>query len=210
MTEDPPTFAELRQRILDGGDVTPEAYERARTLAELDELQRQADQLAAQRQAEAARLDTIRQIKARVLAAENLDGDQADMDAIAEAAARIIRRHKHRAEAVRQAMRALAQQRVQDGQAVEGIAWCNAGMGRPEGITVDGRTLGSYAHPGGPIADALNTACHSAGVQAQLLAPQLHIQASHKQPTPEQIAERERVAERARQAALARIAEQGK
>lgn len=210
-SEPPPSLNDLKARLLAGDDtVTAEQLARAAEVAEWEDLRRRAAELKAAEEAEAARLDTIRQIKARVLAAENLDGDQADMDAIAEAATRIIRRHKHRAEVVREAMTALAKQRVKDGETVEGIAWYNAGMGRPEGVTVDGRALGSYAHPGGPIADALNTACHSAGVQAQLLAPQLHIQASRKQPTPEQIAEREHVAERARQAALARIAAQGK
>lgn len=210
-SEPPPSLNDLKARLLAGDDtVTAEQLARAAEVAEWEDLRRRAAELKAAEEAEAARLDAIREIRAKVLDAASLDDDQADIDAIAEAAARIIRRHKHRAEAVRQAMRALAQQRVQDGQAVEGIAWYKAGMGRPEGITVDGRTLGSSAHPGGPIADALNTACHSAGVQTQLLAPQLRIQASHKQPTPEQIAEREHVAERARQAALARIAEQGK
>lgn len=159
----PPSLAELRQRILDGHDVTPAEYAQARTLAELDELQALADAQAAARQAEADRLDHIRQIKARVIDAEAAADDRADTATIRDAVVRIIGRHLSLARAVRAARADLARLGVPEGDEIEGLRWQHAGMGYGDCVAIDGRRLCITANPGFVIADALGDACTVAG-----------------------------------------------
>ncbi|MFG1617357.1 hypothetical protein ACGFI3_31730 [Nonomuraea wenchangensis] len=182
-TSDPaPSLNDLKARLLAGDDtVTAEQLARAAEVQQWEDLRRQAAELKAAEEAEADRLDAVRAIKARVLAAESLDDDQADMRAITEAAARIITRHGNRAQAVRDAIRDLAKQRVHDGgDPIEGIRWNNAGMGRPEGVTVDGRHLSASSYPGAVIADAILQALTDAGVRRQVITPHVQLIPSNR------------------------------
>ncbi|MFG1619524.1 hypothetical protein ACGFI3_42800 [Nonomuraea wenchangensis] len=180
-SEPTPSLDELKARLLAGDQtVTADQLGRAAEIALWEDLRRQAEALQAAEQAEADRLDAIRAIKASVLAAESLDDDQADMLAITEAAARIITRHRERATAVGDAKGALMRQRVPEGEQVEGIAWNNAGMGRPEGVTVDGRRLAASSYPGAVIADAILQALTDAGVRRQVIAPHVQLIPSNR------------------------------
>ncbi|MEV7007547.1 hypothetical protein [Streptosporangium sp. NPDC051022] len=173
--ETAPTLEELRQRILDGQDVTPDEYAKARTLAELDELQKLADAQAAARQAEANRLAEVERIKADVLAQYgDLDDDAADADLIRQAAARLITRAKGRQSAINYGMANLRRLRLAESEEVAGAQWRNAGMGTSDAVILDGRRLGILP-PGPAIADALAGALADAGVQRGYLAPLIHV-----------------------------------
>jgi hypothetical protein len=198
------TLAELRQAVLDGEHVTEDEYARAKTLAELDQLQAEADRQAAARQAEAERLDAIRAIKTRVIEAEAAADNAADTDLITQAVTRMIRREHDRATVVRQARVDLARLGVTESTTVEGISWANAGMGIADRITIDGRPVTINPYPGRAIADALEQACQAAGATVHTLRPSIDVQQRRKPAVETDEAKRRN--EQARQAALERIA----
>ncbi|GHE28684.1 hypothetical protein GCM10017673_33970 [Streptosporangium violaceochromogenes] len=171
----PPSLAELRQRILDGHDVTPAEYAQARTIAELDELQALAEVQAAARQAEADRVAHVEQVKAEILSqAGDTDADQADADLIRDAAARIITRAKNRYAAVNHGIASLRRLGLTEGEEYAGATWKNASMGLSDAVIIDGRRIGQT--PAGPaLADALAGALADAGVQRGYLAPLIHV-----------------------------------
>lgn len=163
-TTEPPTFAELRQRILDGGDVTPEEYERARVLAELDELQQQADQRAATRQAEAeraARFDDLR-TRARGILDQRQQRDTL-ADTLRQTLAEMIR-IQDAMEADRDAViSGLLAEGIRPGNEDHGIGWANAdAFTQADHIRLDGNRV-ALGNIRVPIQDALAGALADTG-----------------------------------------------
>ncbi|MEU4405040.1 hypothetical protein AB0F88_10975 [Streptosporangium sp. NPDC023963] len=173
-TKETPSLAELRQRILDGGTVSPEEYAQAQTLAEIEELQVLADQKAAAQKAKDDHRDHVRAVKATVIDAEAAVDDQADLATIRAATVRIIGRHLNLAKAVRTARADLMRLKVPAGEDIEGIGWHEAGMGIPDSLMVDGRRHSITANPGVVIAAALSDACSTAG-SSRHLEPQVRL-----------------------------------
>lgn len=166
-TEDqPPTFAELRQRIIAGGDVSPEAYERARTLAELDELQQIADTQAAARQAEqerTARFDALRARAQHIVDQRQQRDDLAEQ--IRQAAADMIRIQDAMEAEQGAVIHALVGEGIRAGQEDHGIGWANANaFTRADHIRLDDLVV-SAGNVRAPIELALGAAGADAGKQ---------------------------------------------
>lgn len=183
-------LAALKARILDGAqDVTAEELARATALAELDELQREADRQAAARQAEAERLAAVRQVRDRLLDFENALDHQADVTLIAEATARVLKRDGERVRLIDDSRTALTRLGVPvDAQPVENVSHGDAGMGYGDHVTIDGQRLQASREAGAIIADALGQACNMAGLSHGVLVPNVRIHAKRKprQETDEQ------------------------
>jgi hypothetical protein len=191
----PPTFAELRQRILDGGTVSEDEYARAKTLAELDELQAIAEQQAAARQAEAERTARIAEIGEKLTAAFDDEGDEADLEIIRTAVASIAQRADRRRQAFDAAFGALAREGVPiSGQPVAGATRHPYGMGLGERIEIDGRTI-TYVAPGRNVSDAIVSGLADAGKGRGFLVPGVELGGKRKTrtETPEQAKQREQL-----------------
>lgn len=126
-TTEAPTYAELRQRVLDGQHVDGDEYLKAKTLAELDELQTLADQQAAARQAEAERRARFDELRTR---AQRIVDHQQQRDALAEqvrqAVAEMFRLQADMEAEQGAIIGALLGEGIRAGNEAHGIGWSNA------------------------------------------------------------------------------------
>src|SRR5690606_20496679 len=117
-----------------------------------------------------------------------------------------IRAEMARSETTSKAYRELARL-IPEREAVEGVRWLRAAMGRSDSVEIDGRLIPISARSGEPVARLIHAACTEAGISRYLLSPHVQVQDIRRAPTPEEAADLERRRKEAQKRAWRRIAD---
>lgn len=175
-TDSPPTFDELKARILSGDEtVSPEDLARAAELDQWAKLQEQAAAVMAAEKAAQEKHDRIRAAAEHALAVFDDDDTQLADAMIREGIRRRVEHYKRQAQAFSDATGAFAREGIRkNSEPVSGCEWREATMGMPERLIIDGRDIAPRI-PHREIADAIDAGLADAGERRHLLVPHVQI-----------------------------------